>query len=77
MARGDAMIAPAAMDTLELYRWAVQDPEPHAIALPTMYERNVARPGCSGCARLRSGSSVPTFGASGLQKYLKPTSSPS
>ena len=31
------------MDTLELYRWAVQDPETHAIVLCTMYER--VRPG--------------------------------
>jgi SAM-dependent methyltransferase len=30
-------------DTLELYRWAVQDPETHAIVLHTMYER--LRPG--------------------------------
>ena len=27
------------MDVLELYRWAVQDPEIHAIVLRTMYER--------------------------------------
>ena len=26
------------MDTLELYRWAVQDPETHAVVLRTMYE---------------------------------------
>jgi SAM-dependent methyltransferase len=31
------------MDPLELYRWAVQDPETHAIVLRTMYER--LRPG--------------------------------
>ncbi|HWB02451.1 MAG TPA: class I SAM-dependent methyltransferase [Verrucomicrobiales bacterium] len=31
------------MDTLELYRWAVQDPETHAVVLRTMYER--LRPG--------------------------------
>jgi SAM-dependent methyltransferase len=31
------------MDTLELYRWAVQDPETHAVVLRTMYER--VRPG--------------------------------
>src|SRR6187402_1216346 len=31
------------LDTLELYRWAVQDPETHAIVLRTMYER--LRPG--------------------------------
>jgi SAM-dependent methyltransferase len=31
------------MDTLELYRWAVQDPETHAIVLSTIYER--LRPG--------------------------------
>lgn len=31
------------VDTLELYRWAVQDPETHAILLHTMYER--LRPG--------------------------------
>jgi len=27
------------LDTLELYRWAVQDPETHAVVLRTMYER--------------------------------------
>jgi SAM-dependent methyltransferase len=32
-----------ATDTLELYRWAVQDPETHAIVLSVMYER--LRPG--------------------------------
>ena len=31
------------LDTLELYRWAVQDPETHAIVLRTMYEQ--LRPG--------------------------------
>ena len=31
------------MDTLELYRWAVQDPETHAVVLRAMYER--LRPG--------------------------------
>jgi SAM-dependent methyltransferase len=31
------------MDTLELYRWAVQDPETHAVVLRTMYGR--LRPG--------------------------------
>jgi SAM-dependent methyltransferase len=31
------------VDTLELYRWAVQDPETHAIVLRKMYER--LRPG--------------------------------
>jgi SAM-dependent methyltransferase len=32
-----------AMDRLELYRWAVQDPETHAIVLRTLYEQ--LRPG--------------------------------
>src|SRR5262245_32545212 len=27
------------MDTLELYRWAVQDPETHAVVLRIMYEQ--------------------------------------
>src|ERR1041384_7332343 len=31
------------MDTLELYRWAVQDPETHAVVLQIMYQR--LRPG--------------------------------
>jgi SAM-dependent methyltransferase len=31
------------VDTLELYRWAVQDPETHAVVLRTMYKR--LRPG--------------------------------
>ena len=31
------------VDTLELYRWAVQDPETHAVVLCTMFER--LRPG--------------------------------
>ena len=31
------------VDTLELYRWAVQDPETHAVLLCTIYER--LRPG--------------------------------
>jgi hypothetical protein len=35
----DATCGPTAMDRLELYRWAVQDPETHAIVLCTMYER--------------------------------------
>jgi len=35
--------ASPSVDTLELYRWAVQDPETHAIVLRTMYER--LRPG--------------------------------
>jgi len=39
----DAMIGAASVDPLELYRWAVQDPETHAIVLRTMYER--LRPG--------------------------------
>ena len=34
-----------ALDRLELYRWAVQDPETHAIVLRTMYEQ--LRPGRS------------------------------
>jgi len=29
----------AELDTLELYRWAVQDPETHATVLRLMYER--------------------------------------
>lgn len=36
-------IGPTAMDRLELYRWAVQDPETHAVVLRTMYQR--LRPG--------------------------------
>jgi SAM-dependent methyltransferase len=39
----DAGYGPAPMDRLELYRWAVQDPETHAIVLRTMYQR--LRPG--------------------------------
>jgi len=27
----DPKIGPTSMDTLELYRWAVQDPETHAV----------------------------------------------
>ena len=42
-AASDAVFAPASIDRLELYRWAVQDPETHAIVLRTMYER--LRPG--------------------------------
>jgi SAM-dependent methyltransferase len=36
-------IGGTAVDLLELYRWAVQDPETHAVVLCTMYER--LRPG--------------------------------
>lgn len=39
----DAGYGPAPVDRLELYRWAVQDPETHAIVLHTMYQR--LRPG--------------------------------
>jgi SAM-dependent methyltransferase len=39
----DTSIGPTSINTLELYRWAVQDPETHAIVLRTMYER--LRPG--------------------------------
>jgi hypothetical protein len=38
-ARRDVMSGPASLDTLELYRWSVQDPETHAIVLRMMYER--------------------------------------
>ena len=34
----DAMLDPTPMDRLELYRWAVQDPETHAVVLRTMYQ---------------------------------------
>ena len=39
----DATFGSTTMDRLELYRWAVQDPETHAVVLRTMYER--LRPG--------------------------------
>jgi len=39
----DAGFGPTPMDRLELYRWAVQDPETHAVVLRTMYQR--LRPG--------------------------------
>jgi SAM-dependent methyltransferase len=32
-------VQPGPIDKLELYRWAVQDPETHAIVLRTMYEQ--------------------------------------
>ena len=39
----DPKFGPTPMDQLELYRWAVQDPETHAVVLRTMYQR--LRPG--------------------------------
>ena len=39
----DPKIGLTSMDRLELYRWAVQDPETHAVVLRTMYQR--LRPG--------------------------------
>jgi hypothetical protein len=41
--RDAVAIEPDPLDTLELYRWAVQDPETNAVVLRTMYER--LRPG--------------------------------
>lgn len=39
MASCEPKIGYTPMDTLELYRWAVQDPETHVVVLRTMYKR--------------------------------------
>jgi len=41
----EAKHPPTGVDTLELYRWAVQDPETHASVLRLMFER--MHPGCT------------------------------